>query len=75
MQVIYFCNTSIDDCNNYKCDVLKSKLVSRIEDWDITSVIDPVVYGDKEKFNELVKDVDVMISTMDNFRVTHFLKK
>lgn len=68
---------SADDIEKFKSDVLRCKIAFRQPNWDVSSVTSHVVYGDKDKIDEYIKDIDIMISTMDNYRVKkkYFFKK
>jgi molybdopterin/thiamine biosynthesis adenylyltransferase len=55
-----------------KAEVLKRRVLEKNPEMNITTATDDILYGDKSLSTDLIQDLDLLISTVDNSRVTHF---
>ena len=62
--------TSYSDIGKYKAEALRDKLLNKDSRRNISAIVEHVVYGDLDASTRLIENLDLVIATMENSRVS-----
>lgn len=61
-----------EDIGKYKAEILRDKLLLKDPNRNISAIVEHVVYGDLDAVSQLMDNLDLLICTVENPRVTDF---
>jgi len=63
----------MEHVGKFKSEVLEEYLHSLNKNWNITTKTEYFMYGDQQVPDTIIENVDILIATLDNYRVSFWI--